>query len=467
MRDESKIRNTDILTSHGNVKARRIALDVLEHAIREVDGYELVKRTCRVNGKTLIVGKRRYDLAKFDSLYVIGAGKATMSMAEAIEHVLGDKITKGIIIVKKGQRRSLNRIRVYEGGHPIPNTVGLEASKKITELAKQGSRKDIFVMLISGGSSSLMSYPINEITLEDEKKVTDLLLSSGANIVEINAVRRHLSQTNGGRLAQLILNQGARLINLVISDVVGRPLVLRPDVPVSRGPGGSPAMPDGTTFNDARRTLSHYQLWNEVPGRVRTYLRGAGPELETPKSFRGMKVDSFVLASIANGCLAARKRADSLGLNSIVLSSMIEGESREAGAFMAAVAREAAASRFPVAPPCVIVCGGETTVKMHSQKTGGGGPSQEFALGFALKIEGRPNVAVAALDTDGTDGPTEYAGGVADGYTVARAKKKGSDVFLALAEHRSSLLLQELHDAIVTGETGTNVCDLNIAFVSA
>jgi glycerate-2-kinase len=384
-------------------------------------------------------------------------------MASAVEEALGDRITRGLVIVKRleaGDRTK--RIELTEGGHPLPNEAGLAATRRILAMVEEAGPDDLFIGLISGGSSALMSCPLPGITLEDERRVTEALLTSSARILEINAVRRHISAVNGGRLAQRIEARGAELINLIISDSVGKKPTLEPGKPTEFV--GTPVAPDATTLQDARDALERYRLAARAPRSIVEFLRTAGPGQETPKAF-GDRVHHFVLQRPANACEAARRAAEAMGFRASILTTQLEGESREAGTFLACVAKEIALNRRPLAPPCVLIAGGETTTRIEG-RAGSGGPSQELALGFALEIADRPGFSICALDTDGTDGPTDVAGGIADGRTVARARQAGLDVFRRLWEHDSAAVLLALGDAVVTGNTGTNLCDLNVIYVS-
>lgn len=449
------IKNKEELLSHGNKEGRKVALDVVEYAIKAVDAYEATKNTVRVKNDMLIVGDLNYDLSRVGDIYVIGGGKATFSIAMALEEILGGRIKRGVINVKKGEKRRLKRIKVIEAGHPIPDEAGLEGTKEIIEIAKKAKEGDLVFCAITGGASALMPLPARNISLEDKKKVTELLLKCGATIDEINAVRKHISAIKGGRLAKYI--HPAEIINLVIIDeVAGRPW--------------GPTVPDTTTFKDAINVLKKYDLWEKIPNTIREHLKRGmvEPKLETPKpnDFKGLKVRNVVLADNEIMCEAAKKRAEKLGFKSLILSTKLEGESREVGIVLASIAKEIERKGRPIKPPCVLILGGETTVTITGQ-SGKGGPSQELVLGASLKIAGSKRIVVTSIDTDGTDGPTEIAGGIVDGSTLKRAEKIGVDIFENLMKHNSSEVLMKLQDAIVTGSTGTNVMDLNVVVITS
>jgi len=449
------IKNREELLSHGNKRGREVALDVIECAIKAVDPYEAVRKlVCIESGRELIVGDLRCDLSKAGNMFVVGAGKATFPIAQALDEILGEGIKRGIINVKRGEKRRLKNIKVTEAGHPIPDKAGLEGAKEIMDIAKEAKEGDLVFCIITGGASALMPLPVEGISLEDKKEITRLLLKCGASIDEINAIRKHISAIKGGRLAMYI--HPAEVINLIVVDEVA-------------GLPWGPTVPDTTTFKDAVCALKKYDLWGKIPDSVRKHIEMglADSSLETPKpkDFEGLKVHNVILATNKTACETARKRAEELGYNSIILSTVLEGESREAGVVLASVAREIEESGKPLKPPCALILGGETTVTITGQP-GKGGPSQELALGSSLKIAGSEKIVVASIDTDGTDGPTDIAGGIADGYTMERAKEKGMDIYENLMRHNTSYVLKELKDAIMTGPTGTNVMDLNVIVVT-
>jgi len=448
------IKNSDELTSHGNVIGRRLVLDIIEYALEAMDPKEQVKKLVRIeNSDVLKVGNLEYSLSKVGNIYVLGAGKGSVFIAEALEEVLGDKIKDGIIVEKRGQGRKLKRIKVIEGGHPLPDKTGYEAAQSIVSLAKDAREGDLVFVCITGGASALLPLPAEGITLEDKIKVTDMLLKCGARIDEINAVRNHISLLKGGRLAQYI--HPAQIINfIVIDEVAGLPW--------------GPTVPDTSTFKDAIYVLKKYNLYDKIPLTIKNHLeRGLRDKsLETPKpsDFKGMKVHNFILGNAEMVCEAADKRARELGLNSMILSTMIEGESKDVGIVLAGIAKEIAKNRRPIAPPCAVICGGETTVTITGE-AGEGGRNQELALSFSTMIKGNERIVFASVATDGTDGPTDIAGGLVDGYTIDRAEELGLDINEHIVRHNSSYVLKKLGDAIYTGLTRTNVMDLRVFIV--
>lgn len=450
------VKNTNQLLSHGNTKTRRDALEIIEYALAKADPHIATKALVSVQGDILHVGELKFDLRKRKRIYLLGAGKATYPIAKALEDILGDRISGGVIVCKYGQEGTLSHADLHLASHPIPDESGFEASQNALDLAAQTQKDDIVFGCITGGSSALFPFPAGGITLEEKKAVNLLLLTCGANIVEINAVRKHLSQIKGGRLAKAIHPQ-AHLINLTVSDVIGDPLDYITD----------PTVPDTSTFDDAKATLTKYDLWSKVPSSVSRFLKRADAELETPKEKDLTKYNrcDFIIVKGDAACEAAAEKAKALGFNTMILSTMLEGESKELGRTIAAIAREVLLNHRPLKPPCVIVGGGETTVKIDGA-SGKGGPNQEFAVSAALSIENIEDVVIVGLDTDGTDGPTDYAGAISDKSTVLRARELCIDLFDSLKRHAVTPALCKLGDAIYTGATGTNVNDLKFMIVS-
>jgi glycerate-2-kinase len=458
-----KIKNLEKLTSTGDIPARKAILEIAELTLQTLDSYNVIRNLLSLDGDILRVGNFEWDLDRKCRLFVIGAGKACYSMAKGVEERLADRINGGLVILKQLEPGDeLQRVELVVSGHPLPNRDGLRASKRILNLVEQATPDDLFIGLISGGSSALMNCPVSGITLEDEIKLTEELLNSGARILEINAVRRHMSATNGGRLAQKIEAKGAEMINLIISDVVGDRATADPGQPTKFF--GTPVAPDNTTLEDARNVLKKYDLLYRVPKSIAEFFEAEDPTRETPKAL-GDQIHHFVIQRPADACEAAKRAADQLGHAVLILTTLLEGDSRQAGTFLASVAKEVALNHRPISPPCVLITGGETTTRVDAT-SGLGGPSQELALGFALEIADLSGFSIASIDTDGTDGPTEIAGGVADCTTVERARLKGLNVYERLMSHDSSRVFRVLGDEIITGNTGTNVCDLNVIYIA-
>jgi len=436
------VRNRTALLSHGNRALREAALAIAEHTLQRVDPYRVTRDLVRLNGDILSVGDLTYDLSGGRRVYVLGAGKASLPIARALEDVLGNRITDSLVIVKAGQESGTRIIHLREASHPLPDERGYQAARDMVRIAQRMQQGDITFCAITGGSSALAPFPVEGVTLSEKREVHRLLLECGANIREINAVRKHVSEIKGGRLALAIFP--AEIINLTVSDVTGDPYDYIT----------CPTVPDTSTFEDARRVLTRYRLWERMPASVVRHLREATPEMENPRDFGMHPVHTFLLVRSGEVCDAAAEAARRLGFEAHVLTCEMEGDSIEEGrAFGARLAA------LPVGP-VALIAGGETTVTLDTPG-GEGGPNQEFALSAALTLAG-PDQVVLSLDTDGTDGPTSLAGGLADISTRERANSEGLDISDALRRHDVSPVLRQLQDAIVTGHTGTNVNDLKL-----
>jgi hydroxypyruvate reductase len=447
------------LLEHDRERRERV-LPILSAALDAVDPYTAVRRALERDGETLRVAGRSYDLRRIGRVLVVGAGKAGAPMARSVEEVLGDRLSAGAVNVKRGHAEPTRRVRLREAGHPIPDADGVAGTGAIVELLGTTGPEDLVVCLISGGGSALPQLPAEGISLEDTQRLTDALLRAGATINELNAVRKHLSRVTGGQLARLA--QPAAVVALLLSDVVGNPL----DVIAS-----GPTVPDSSTFADAWAILERFDLTGRgraspvpvsVLARLEAGRRGELPE--TPKADDPLfaAVQNVVVASNELAALAAVAQAERAGFAAQLLTTYVEGEAREVGKVVAALGREVAAAGRPLPPPCCLVLGGETTVTVRGQ--GKGGRNQELALAAALKIDGLADVLVVALATDGNDGPTDAAGAVVDGATLARARALGLDPHAALAENDAYGFFDRLGDLLMTGPTNTNVNDLTFVF---
>lgn len=438
------------------VRLRRQAQVIFLRGVRAADPLQAVLRHLRIEGGNVVAGSRRYSVATIRDIYVLGAGKASGLMAAAVERVLGRRIRGGLVNVKYGHTAPLRRVELNECGHPVPDARGLDGARRIMEIARQAGEEDLVICLISGGASALMPAPAPPVTLEEKQQVTRLLLACGATIHEINAVRKHISAIKGGQLARLAYP--ARVIALLLSDVIGDQL----DVI-----GSGPTAPDASTFAGALAVLDRYGLRERVPASVRERLeRGAAGEIpETPKpgdpAFE--RTQNLVVGGNRSAVDAAAAAARRLGLKPLVLSTTIEGETREVARVHAAIAREILSSGRPARPPVCLISGGETTVTLRGK--GLGGRNQEFVLAAAIELAGLPRVVVLSGGTDGTDGPTDAAGAIADGATIARAERIGLDARRMLDDNDSYHFFEPLGDLIKTGPTNTNVMDLRLVLV--
>lgn len=462
-----KIKNADELLRHGDVESRRIVLDITEQTLRHLDAYERIKSITHMEGDVLCIGSKRWDLSQKRHVYLLGAGKACNHMARAVDEILEDHLTKGIAIVKiKEPIDVFLHTEIYVGGHPLPNETGLLACKEILKLVDNATEDDLFIGVVSGGSSALMSCPVEGISLQDEIDTTDIMLKSGASIFEINAIRRHISQFNGGMLAKRIAGRGAELICFGISDAVASPPTGDIGEPYEKY-RATPFGPDQTTLDDARRVIRDYEVADRLPKTVVDYLMNAGPEAETPKSFP--QNTYFLLNTLPDSCLYAKKVAEEMGLQAHILTSFLEGESKDAGTVMASLAREIQTYGNPFPAPCVLLSSGETTTKILDNREiqGHGGPGQEMTLSFALAAAAVPGCCLLSIDSEGTDGTTPAAGGITDSQSSAAAEALGVDVHAALRGHASYEALVKMKDIVMTGNTGTNLCDMNILYVPA
>ncbi|MEM3153518.1 MAG: glycerate kinase [Candidatus Bathyarchaeia archaeon] len=454
------IKNSEQLIQNGETnldkKARKLALKSLEAAIKAVDPKSLIKSKLKLKGSILHVNECAFDLRKYKNIYVIGGGKASGSMAEALEEVLGDKITSGLVNVPKETKHQTRIIKLHKTSHPIPDESGVEGTRKMLEIAERAIEEDLIICLISGGGSSLMPMPKSEITIADKRQITEELLKCGATINEINTVRKHISEFKGGWLAKKAYP--ATILNLILSDVLGDPLDF-----IASGP----TVPDSTTFSDAIKVLKKYGLWDKAPKAIKKVLMNGKKGLipETPKAGDEafQKVFNVIIGNNRTASLAACETLKSEGLNTLLLTSLLEGEARHIGTVLASLAREILASGNPIKKPAGIVAGGETTVTVLGK--GKGGRNQEMALAASLKIRGLEGVAIASLSTDGVDGPTDAAGAISDGKTIARAEvlNLGAEEFLV--NNNSYNFFSQLGDLIFTGPTGTNVNDVSVIIV--
>lgn len=433
---------------------RHAALKILRAALAASDAGNAVRKHLRVDSGHIKAENVRLPLGDFDRIFLVAVGKASVEMGAVLEKIFGADLNGGFALTKHGHVTSkLHRIRVVAAGHPIPDAAGVAAANEIRALLSELNRRDLLVVAISGGTSSLLSAPAEPVTLKSKQATTDLLLRAGATIGELNAVRKHLSFLKGGRLAALAYP--ATVLGLLLSDVIGDPL----DVI-----GSGPTAPDPTTFADAIAILERFRLLNRVPRAVRERLeRGAAHAIEeTPKPGDAIfkNVHNIVIGSNRLALDAALRQANALQYRTLILSSSMEGETREVARVHGQILRELAASGHPVAPPACILSGGETTVTVRGR--GQGGRNQEFALAASTVIAGISNVLVLSAGTDGTDGPTDAAGAIATGSTLARARRMGLDPYEHLAQNNSYAFFDPLGDLIKIGPTGTNVMDIHI-----
>jgi hydroxypyruvate reductase len=421
------------------------------------DPASAVKSAVEVSHGCLRVRERAHPLAAIRNLYVAGCGKAAAPMARAAEEIFGEKISRGLIVVKYGHSAETKRIEILEAGHPVPDAAGLRGAHRIVDLARGCGEEDLLVFLLSGGASALLPYPAAGLTLEDKQIATNALLKSGAPIEAVNAVRKHLSLVKGGRLAQIAAP--ARVLCLILSDVIG-------DGPEAIGSG--PTAPDCTTYADCLHIIRRYSLTDKLPPPALDILaRGARGEIaETAKPSDPLfeRVQNVVVGNNRSALTAAAQRARALGYNAVILTQSMQGESRMVARAHAELVKRAACGAESLPRPACLLSGGETTVTVHG--SGVGGRNQEFVLAAALELENIDNVVVLSGGSDGTDGPTDAAGGIVDGSTIARAKLIGIDGRAFLDRNDSYSFLRAVDDLLITGPTLTNVMDLQITLIA-
>jgi len=435
---------------------RKAARGIFDAAVRAVDPAEAIRRHLVRDGERLAIGGERVDLGAVREIVVVGLGKAGAPMAAAVEEILGARIARGVVVTKYGHVQPTRVIRIHEAGHPVPDDAGMAGARAVLDHVTGLDAGDLVLVLISGGGSALTPAPVDGVTLAEKQSLTKALLACGADIREMNTLRKHISRLKGGQLARAAAP--ARVFTLILSDIVGDPL----DAIAS-----GPTVPDPTTYADALAILDKYRIRGEIPSSIRTHLEAgaAGKISETPKPDDPLfgRVKSVMVASNIQALEAARAEAERLGFRAIILSSFIEGETREIARMHAALALEVRASGHPARPPVCLITGGETTVTLRG--TGKGGRNQEFALASALDIAGLPDVVVFSAGTDGTDGPTDAAGALADGDTVKRALGLGLTPRAALDGNDAYPFFERLGDLVITGPTRTNVMDVRLVLV--
>src|SRR2546427_1259337 len=439
-------------------KLHRDVLHAMNAALAAADPTRIIRKNLKLIGSVLHVGKLQYPLKDYRRIFVIGGGKASRHMAEEVEKLLGKWVTRGLVVIPDylGSPPRGRRIRYRPATHPIPTRKGMEAVLAMLRLVENISRDDLVIVLLSGGGSALMPLPVAGINLNDEARVTSLLLKSGANIEEINTVRKHLSQVKGGRLAEQLYP--ATVLSLIISDVVGDKI----DAIAS-----GPTVPDPTTYHDAEQVLKRYDLWSQIPKNARKVitqgLSGSIPETPKRKSKVFRRVHNLIVGNNRASCLAAASAMSKAGYRTQILSIQITGEAREVGQIFGSIARGIRENGLPYHSPAALIAGGETTVTVRGK--GKGGRNQELALAAAMKIRGSEGVVVAAFSTDGIDGRTDAAGAVADGSTITRSLRLRMDLEEYLRNNDSYQYFSKLKDLVITGPTGTNVNDITILAV--
>jgi len=440
-----------------SLAARRI----FDAALEAADPGRAVRRHLVVENDGLRFHGNACRLADLDRILVVGGGKAAGAMGRAVEDILGDWISGGLLVTPGGSHMPLRRISLVHASHPLPDEAGMRSALRILDLLLAADDRTLVICLLSGGASALLAAPAPGLQLADKQAVTELLLQAGAAIDELNAVRKHLSAIKGGRLARAAFP--ARLLTLILSDVIGDRL----DVIAS-----GPTVPDPTTFADAAAVIAKYGLWERLPARVSAFLRRglAGGEPETIKAGDPCfaRAKHAVVGSLSLAMDEAAAAARALGYGVEIVSRELRGEAREVGRILAEKALRARAGLSPGERLCLL-SGGETTVRVLG--SGRGGRNQELALAFALQIAATKGIEMLSAGTDGVDGPTDAAGAIVDGDTVALGKKFGLDAARFLENNDSYSFFSELDACsdgsrhVRTGPTGTNVMDIQVILV--
>ncbi|MHB8069155.1 MAG: glycerate kinase type-2 family protein [Desulfobaccales bacterium] len=438
-------------------KTKEVLTTIFRAGLRAVDPAAAVRRHVALVGSRLRVGERFYPLEHFQRIIVTGAGKGTAPMAQALEEILGDRLTTGWIIVKYGHGLPLKKIRVMEAGHPVPDAAGLDATRFILDRLREGTAADLVLCAFSGGGSALTPAPLPRLDFSEKQQTTQLLLASGASIDEVNALRKHISAVKGGRLAEIAAP--ATVVSLLLSDVIGDRL----DIIAS-----GPTAPDPSTYQEVLGIIARYGLGERIPPRVREIIvqgaQGLIPETPKPGNPVFRHVHNLIIGSNSLALAWAKEVAERLGYETRVISTTLSGEAAAVARGLALRAREIKETLAPGRKVCLL-SGGETTVTVKG--AGRGGRNTELALAFAVEIGGTEKISLLAAGTDGTDGPTDAAGALADGRTVARALSLGLDPGHSLADNDSYTFFEKLDDLVITGPTGTNVMDLQLILIEA
>ncbi|MFC1541149.1 glycerate kinase [Candidatus Latescibacterota bacterium] len=437
---------------------KKAALEIFSNAVKAADPYFCIKKSVILRdgengGQSVIIGSKEYPTSTFKNIYVVGGGKASARMGQALEEILGDRITGGWINTKDEHAVPLKHITVHECSHPVPDSRGVEGTEKIIDILSKADESTLVICLLSGGGSALMPAPAEGITIEEKQEVTKLLLSAGADIGELNAIRKHLSSLKGGGMARFAAP--AALHVLILSDVIGDRL----DTIAS-----GPAVSDSSTFSDCFDICTKYGVTDLLPpGVLERFKRGVNgeiPETAKPGDEFLTLTENTLIGNNVMSVNAARTTAESMGFNTIVLSTFFRGEASELGTFFASIASEILMTGNPVKTPVCIIGGGETTVTVRGK--GMGGRNQEMALSAAFGISGLRDVVFLSGGTDGTDGPTDAAGGIVDGNTINIGKEQELNYNEFMGNNDSYHYLKATGDLLITGPTGTNVMDIQI-----
>jgi hydroxypyruvate reductase len=438
--------------------------DIFSRALKRVDPYEMIINSIAVEDNTLVISHEgrtmRENLDDYREIVVLGIGKACSKMGAAVEEILGERISQGTVITKYGHAERLERIQVIEAGHPIPDENSMVGAAALYELALAADEKTLIINLVSGGGSALFSLPAEGITLGDKQETTRILLESGADVREINSIRKHISKVKGGRFAHAAFP--ARMINIILSDVIGDRLST-----IASGI----AVPDDTTYAQALDTVNKYRIRTVLPASVVGFLesgkQGKVPDTPKPGDPAFDRVLNILLGNNLAACSAARDHGKHLGYRSFLVTSMLTGEAKEAARFFAAIARNIRQSTSDFAKPALIVAGGETTVTIRG--SGKGGRNQEMALSFLNDFlefqDGMEGIYFLSAGTDGTDGPTDAAGALIGPGLLHKVRQDDLNPAKYLEKNDSYHFFQKAGGLLITGPTNTNVCDIQLLIV--
>ncbi|GIU71628.1 MAG: glycerate kinase [Candidatus Nitrosocaldaceae archaeon] len=435
---------------------RKLVLDVIEYVLNACNPRRIILDNVRLEDNILIIKDERIKM-NYKSIYVIGGGKASGYMAEALNTILKDKITAGLVIIPDyiNEQLDTGKIKLWKASHPIPTAKGVEGVKKMLELAKQADKDDLVICLISGGGSALMPMPYNGITLEEKQELTRLLLNAGANIDELNTVRKHISAIKGGRLVKLLKTN---ILALIISDVINDRL----DTIAS-----GLTVPDNTTYADAKRIIEKYNLWNKVSYNIKRVIEDGikGDIEETPKPndpiFKNVK--NIILANNEFACIKAMEYFVNNGIDARILTTALQGEAKDVGLVLASIANEIDKNNRPFNKPIALIAGGETYVSVKGN--GKGGRNQELVLSALRLLDVKSKWVLASIGTDGIDGNSDAAGAIIDNLTKTYVLEHNINIEDSLKENDSNTFFKNIGDAIYTGATGTNVNDITLIFI--
>ena len=483
---EPRIQNVEMLTSHGNMKGREAVLTILEAGLQATDPYNNTRQLIHLENNKLIIGNKKFepsgdpqsgdeilDLSRIRHIYVIGAGKGIQRIAKAIEDILGDRLTGGHVIDKKGHPVILSKIGVTLGGHPVPDEDCVKGCRKILEVTNNLNENDLVFTCVSNGVSSLLTMPVPSVSLEDVRKTTYIMqVERGVPDPDLNAIRNHIDMMKGARISRCI--QPAKAIHIVAVDSPTYDKIMHQNIFLH-------TLPECTTFQMAVDNLKKWQAWDDVPSSVRNFLTRADPEYETVKAAEFKKMPSRIFGIMPGyqgtiKFLPAMQKAEELGFKPVILAESVKYiEARDAGTYMASVCHAIERIGQPSEPPCALFTSGEVKVTVGAEK-GIGGRNQEFALSAAQAITGSENIVIASVDTDGTDGPGIQfnkgpddlppclAGGLVDGETIAEAKKIGINIVEEMKRHNSSSVLWKLKSGIMT-TPNISLMDFTVALV--